>query len=481
MVELSPEQLAQRASDLNLVDRRQLESIWGELGSHNVSLSEMQRVLLGRGILTNYQFDRLARGERSGFFYGNYKVLYLVGTGSFARVYRAVHTESGQIVALKILRRRFSETPLQTEQFLREGRMGSKLRHPNIVPIFEVFSVKRTYLLVMEFVEGQNLREFLRARKKLSFSDSVNIAIDVTAGMAHAADRGITHRDLKLSNVLISSSGRAQLVDFGLAAAATGDGDDEEIINPRTIDYAGLERTTNVRKDDPRTDIFFNGCMFYQMLCGVAPLSETRDRLKRTSHTRFQEIKPLQEVDPELPIRLAMIVNKSMELNPEKRFQSQAEMLFELKNVQTRIKEGNLDRDEIVVDTPKTHTGPPKTVMVVESNPKMQDFFRAQLKKEGYRVLVMRSPSLAAKRLDGEPGVVDCVVFSCLGLGSEGLEAFNRLGTNGTTHQLPAILLLNKRQTEWESNASLSDHRIAVTMPVKMRKFRETLDQLLCS
>ena len=154
MVELSPEQLAQRASDLNLVDRRQLESIWGELGSRNVSLSEMQRVLLGRGILTNYQFDRLARGERSGFFYGKYKVLYLVGTGSFARVYRAVHTESGQIVALKILRRRFSETPIQTEQFLREGRMGSKLRHPNIVPIFEVFSVKRTYLLVMEFVEG---------------------------------------------------------------------------------------------------------------------------------------------------------------------------------------------------------------------------------------------------------------------------------------------------------------------------------------
>ena len=67
MVELSPEQLAQRASDLNLVDRRQLESIWGELGSRNVSLSEMQRVLLGRGILTNYQFDRLARGEREGW------------------------------------------------------------------------------------------------------------------------------------------------------------------------------------------------------------------------------------------------------------------------------------------------------------------------------------------------------------------------------------------------------------------------------
>ena len=313
MVELSPEQLAQRASDLNLVDRRQLESVWGELGT-NVSLGDMQRVLLGRGILTNYQFDRLARGEKAGFFYGDYKVLYLVGTGSFARVYRAVHRETGQVVALKVLRTRYSESPVQTEQFLREGSMGAKLRHPNIVPIYEVYSKGRLHFLVMEFIEGQNLRDFVQVRKKLSIPDAVSITTDITAGLAYAMEHGITHRDMKLSNALIASSGRAQIVDFGLAAATTGN-DEEDLSNPRTIDYAGLERATGCKKDDPRSDIFFNGCMLYQMLSGESPIP-FGDRMSRMNNSRFANIKPILDVAPELPGPIAKVVSKAIKLDP---------------------------------------------------------------------------------------------------------------------------------------------------------------------
>lgn len=475
MVDLSPEQLAQRASDLNLVDRRQLESVWGELGS-NVSMDDMQRALLGRGILTNYQFDRLARGERTGFFYGDYKVLYLVGTGSFARVYRAVHRESDQVVALKVLRKRFSETPLQTEQFLREGRMGAKLRHPNIVPIFEVFSSKRTHFLVMEFVEGQNLRDFVKIRTKLSLKDAVSITTDVTAGLAYAAERGITHRDLKLSNALIASSGRARLVDFGLAAAtATGDNDEVITDNPRTVDYACLERVTNVEKDDPRSDIFFNGCMLYQMLCGVMPLGS--DRMTRMDNSRFTAIKPIQEIDPSLPRRLIMIVNKAMELQPDKRYQTQAEMLGDLKKVIARLKEGKLHRDDVSTDDALDED--PKTVMIVESSPHMQDVFRSRLKQQGYRALVMRSPSLAMQRLNDGGGVADCVVISCIGLGQEGLDAFNQFATNTATSSVPCILLLDKLQKDWGSHANLADHRTVLTMPLKMRQFRAAIDGLL--
>ena len=101
MVEKSAEEFARRAFDLNLLDERQLESVWSELGTRNVSSTELQRVLVRRGLLTNYQVDRLARGEKAGFFYGEYKVLYLVGTGSFARVYRAVQKDTGKVVAVK--------------------------------------------------------------------------------------------------------------------------------------------------------------------------------------------------------------------------------------------------------------------------------------------------------------------------------------------------------------------------------------------
>ncbi len=126
MVDKSAEEFARRAFDLNLLEQRQLESVWAELGSRNVSSAELQRALVRRGLLTNYQVDKLARGDRNGFFYGDYQVLYLVGTGSFARVYRAVHTESGKVVAVKVLRKRFSEDPVMTDQFIREGEMGQQ-------------------------------------------------------------------------------------------------------------------------------------------------------------------------------------------------------------------------------------------------------------------------------------------------------------------------------------------------------------------
>ncbi|HEX3726328.1 MAG TPA: serine/threonine protein kinase, partial [Pirellulales bacterium] len=95
MVELSAEQFAQRAFDLDLVDERQLQEVWGQIGSRQVSGEEFQQLLLRRELLTNYQTERLLRGDRTGFFYGDYKVLYLIGTGTFARVYRACHRTTG--------------------------------------------------------------------------------------------------------------------------------------------------------------------------------------------------------------------------------------------------------------------------------------------------------------------------------------------------------------------------------------------------
>ena len=134
-------------------------------------------------------------------------------------------------------------------------------------------------------------------------------------------ERGITHRDMKLSNALIASSGRAQIVDFGLAAATTGS-DEDDLSNPRTIDYAGLEKATNCKKDDPRSDIFFNGCMFYQMLCGESPIP-FGDRMARMNNSRFHNIKPLHEVAPDLPKIVSKVVGKAIRLDPEKRYQQQ--------------------------------------------------------------------------------------------------------------------------------------------------------------
>src|SRR4051794_11890083 len=328
--DLSAEQFAQRAFDLNLLDERQLQDVWGQIGTRQLSTEEFQQLLLRRELLTNYQTERLLRGDRNGFFYGNYKVLYLIGTGTFARVYRASHKNTGEIVAIKVLRQRFAEKADQADRFHREGEMGATLRHPNIVPIMEVAKQAEAHYIVMKFVEGRNLREFIKIRKKFEPAEATRLVADIASGLSYAFDKGICHRDLKMSNVIVSSRGQAMLLDFGLAAGESSD--DTNSPNPRTIDYAGLERATGVRKDDQRSDIYFLGCIFYHILTGKPPIYETKDRIQRLSKSRFEEVEPILKADSSVPRPVAAVVTRAMELNPAERYQSPGEMLAELKS-----------------------------------------------------------------------------------------------------------------------------------------------------
>jgi serine/threonine-protein kinase len=346
----SSEQLAQRALDVNVVDDGQLQSVWSELGSTNAPLGELQQCLLRRGLLTQYQLERLMNGYRSGFFYGDYKVLYCVGAGTFARVYRATHKQTGKIYAVKVLRSRYSN-PKATdpksgksnkpiiELFRREGEIGIQLKHPNIVEIHEIFSQGLTHYLVLEFIEGQNLREFSRARRRFEPLEAAHIMEGVMSGLNYALQQGITHRDLKMSNVLLSSDGEPKLVDFGLAGVQ-GEVEDESLegVSRRTVDYAGLERASGVRKDDARTDIFFCGCIFYHMLAGQPALAESRDRAQAGKARYTTDIKPILTVAPKLPLPLAMVVGKALEFDPEKRYQTPSDMLIDLKLAIKRIK-----------------------------------------------------------------------------------------------------------------------------------------------
>jgi serine/threonine-protein kinase len=490
MSEMTTERIATRILDAGIVDARQLDAVFGEFGSREVPLPEFTSVLMRKGLITNFQLERLMKGERGGYFYGDYKVLYLVGTGTFARVYRSENVKTGKVVALKVLRKRYREERSQTEQFLREGEIGSRLRHPNIVPIYEVSNNPAAPYLVMEFVEGQNLRAFMKARRKFSGQEAVAILMDICSGLAYATEKGMSHRDLKLSNVLVTSRGRAKLVDFGLAAVVESmrEGIAEETITARTIDYVGLERASGVKKDDLRSDLFFAGCIFYHILTGVPPLLETRDRMMRLSSQRYMEVRPILAIDPTIPRSIVTVVQKAMELNPDKRYQRAVDMLNDLRLVQKRLEEGTADIDlplpspasAAAGGTANDQEGAGKTVMVVESKAEMQDDLRERLKKRGYRVLIIGNAERAVARFNEyDPPPADCVVFSAPELGESALQAFNTFASLDYTKHIPAILLIDRKQTVEVVSANLNDHRIMLTMPLKVRELRETLLKLL--
>jgi len=486
------EQVAQRAFDLGLLDERQLRDVWGSFGSHNVPIEDFLQTLVRREFLTNYQVERLMKGDRTGFFFGEYRVLYLVGSGTFARVYRAVHRRTGQIVAVKVLRNRYSENRTQAGLFVREGRVGCALRHPNIVPIYEVVSEGKNHFLVMEFIEGRNLREFVRIRKKLDPLEATQMMISITDGLRYAFETArLIHRDLKMSNVLVSSRGEAKLVDFGLASMDDTLTDDAlaDLPNTRTVDYAALERATGVRKDDVRSDIYFLGCIYYNMLAGRPPLVETRDRLQRLSKQRFIDVVPVRKIEPSLPASVVLVVNKAMMLDPEGRYQSPTAMLADLRTAAKRLAESRPDTDEngaegnsdaqssasTGVDAPSTG----RSVMIVESDGHMQDIFRKSFKHAGYRVLVTADPGRAAGRFRQDASVADCVVFCALQIGRLALDMFNQMGEDKRTDSVPAILLLNESQQPWKSKAHTAGHRIVLSMPLTMKQLRTSVEQLL--
>lgn len=472
------EQLAQRAIDVGVVDHRDLQAVRGDLGIRNVDLQTLTQELLRRNLLTQYQLERILKGLKTGYFYDKYKVLYCVGAGTFARVFRAVHIETHQIYAVKVLRNRWAD---QADSFRREGELGKTLKHPNIVPIHEVVSKRDAHYIVMDFIEGRNLRDFTRVRRVFEPLEAARIIEGVMAGLNYAFQQGVTHRDLKMSNVLVSSDGMSKLLDFGLAALESEGA--AEAANKRTVEYAALERATGVRKDDTRSDIFFAGCMLYHMLSGRSPLPEGRDRGKQMSKATFQNIPPILAVAPKVPPTLAKVVNRAIEFDPAKRYQTPAEMLAELKITSKRLTErasgGGEVKHELSSNEGLDENGESRRLMVIESNVKMQDIFRELFKRNGYRVLVASDPERALDRFYNDVNAAEVVIFSTGHIGRPALDGFNRFGRETGSRDIPAILLLDEQHADWASEATLGEHRQALTMPVKQRELRRAVQCVL--
>ena len=492
MAEITPEKLGQRLYNVGLLEPREIDAIFADLGSRDVSLSEFVGAALRSGKVTNWQIERAKEGHKVGYFYGPYKVMYLVGAGTFARVYRATNVETGEMKAVKVLRSRYTNDVSTTEQFLREAKMVITLRHENIVPIYEVERERNRLYMVMDFIEGQNLRDYVRVHRKLKIDVALDIAFDLCSGLDYAFKRGVTHRDLKLSNVLLSSTGKATLVDFGLATIE-GEDSEQDGANPRSIDYAGLERATGVRRDDKRSDIFFLGCMIYHMVTGVPPLFETKERMQRLSVGRYKDVTPVTSHDPNMPHRIVTLIHRSMAANPADRFQTPAEMLDAITITRDAIRGGDLakyDASKAEMDLQKERKKPGRegagfTVMVIETNQKLQNNLRERLKTVGYRVLVFTNPRRAIERIvnhdeDFEGGpLTHCVIFGCGEIGSEALEAFNFFAENQETAGMPAILLTDEEQQHFVEKAKLCEHRMHVEMPLKLRELRQKLVKII--
>jgi serine/threonine protein kinase len=464
--------IAQLALRLHLVTDEQLRDCWEELSPGAHDAHALLRVLERKGYLTSWQSSKLMKEERDGFFLGGYRILYKIASGSFGRVFRADDPSTGNNVAIKVLRRRWSEDPHKIDLFVREGKVGLTMQHPNIVRILAVSkdNVTGQHFIVMEFVEGGNLRDFLAIRKKLEAREALKFLEECSNGLAYAFFRGLTHRDLKLTNILISSQGTAKLVDFGLAEIALPKpGEDHDTAVDRTVDYAGLEKATAVKHGDVRSDVYFMGCVFYEMLTGRAPLSQTRDRVARMHRHRFDNVPPIEPGEVTAPPSVFRLLDKMIAFDPSVRFQTPAQLHEAVRRVYHEVEGG---KDDVSVPAG------PKTIFIVEKNEKVRDALRAKFKELGFRVLITHNPAMACQRYKEQP--YHAVVMDAVTAGEEGIESFKAILNESDDLGLTcaALLIIDADQSDWAAKVPQHKAAAVLTRPVTLKQLCTKIAEL---
>jgi len=473
------ENLLHLAADLELAPAADLHQAYRDSGGHGVEAAWFGHELVRRELLTGFQVERLLAGETRGFFYGRAKLLYQIGAGSFARVYRAVHRDSGATLAVKVLRKRFANDAEKCAWFQAEGETGRMLRHPHIVAIEDVGLEHGASYITMEFVEGQTLRELVRIRGGFELARGLDLVAQMLAGLEYAHRRGVTHRDLKPSNVLVSASGTAKLVDFGLARVETARDKAGRVVQPRTIDYATLEKLSGVQDDDVRSDIYFLGTLAYLVFSGTPALAESRDRARRADPRRFTSVKPIASQAPNLPREAFDVVSRMMHLDPKERWQTATDAKRAVEKVAALYAGGHSKATPVNAALAAAGAATRGSVMIVESSEKAQQALRDFFTRLGCRVLLTENPQRALSRFQSFPLPADVLVISAQSLGNAAFEAFNALSADPAFAKIPAILVAGPRQAELAGTARVDHLRKLVTLPIQADAMARLLEALI--
>ncbi len=477
--------LAQLVVRCGLADEGSARQLLYEYDNPKAPAAEFAKTLERKGTITPFQTGKLLKGETDGYFLGGYRMLYKIASGSFGRVYRGDDPRSGRVVAVKVLRKRWLDTPKRIESFEREGRLGMTLDHPNIVRILNVGKDTATgqHFIIMDFVEGGNLRDILNIRKTVQVDEALRIMEECVNGLAYSFARGLTHRDIKASNILLGTDKVAKLVDFGLAEMTdapqevlmVGVKTDKDERPERTVDYAGLEKATGVESGDVRSDIYFLGHVLFEMVAGQHLLPPTKNAMARMNRRRFEDVNPALEKaarDLHLPPALVRLISTAVALEPHARYQSPTAFGDAIRKARAELNIGSAGGKGQA--DPRRADGP-LSIFVVEPNPKLQAVFRDKLKGYGFRVLISIDPEQAVKRYLQQP--YHAALIDAGPLGKEGVDAFKRLIREAAAAQrdLAAVLLLNDDQRHWVDDALAVGGGEVIVRPITMSVLHEVL------
>ncbi len=259
---------------------------------------------------------------------GRYEITELIGVGGMAEVYKGVDVIDNKTVAIKILKKEYAEN----EEFLRRFRNESKaiavLSHPNIVRIYDVGFSEKIQYIVMEYIDGITLKEYIEEEKVLTWKDTVHFVIQILRALQHAHDKGIVHRDIKPQNIMMFTDGTIKVMDFGIAKFAREEGKTATDQAIGSVHYISPEQASG-NVTDAKSDIYSVGAMMYEMLTGRKPFDSDNPVAIAVMHMHDIPERP-RAINPDIPDGLEEIVLRAMEKAPEDRYQTTGDMINDI-------------------------------------------------------------------------------------------------------------------------------------------------------
>jgi serine/threonine protein kinase len=253
---------------------------------------------------------------------GRYEIITPIASGGMAMVYRGWDHFIGRYVAIKVLRppENPSADPHGIERFRREAQAAAKIAHPNVVTVYDFLDDGHDQFLIMEFVDGINLKRLITQRGPLPVVRALHITEQMCAALAAAHARGLIHRDIKPQNILLTSDGRARLTDFGIVRMQDSDALTRSGIVLGTADYLSPEQARGDRLG-PQSDLYSLGVVCFEMLTGTPPFTGEKPVEIAMRHAT-EAIPPLTSRNPQLPRDLEALVRRAVEHDPKKRYRS---------------------------------------------------------------------------------------------------------------------------------------------------------------
>jgi eukaryotic-like serine/threonine-protein kinase len=285
-----------------------------------------------RELLTRIVSDRLSRslfiGDRT---VGKYTVHRAIGTGGCSVVYHGRHSTLEIPVAVKMLKHHLAMQPDFVERFRNEAKIIAKLNHENIVKVFDIEEMFRTFFIVMELVAGESLSAVLRRQGKLPLPRAVDYLLQICRGLLHAHESGIVHSDVKPGNVIVQQGDRVKIIDFGFSAPV---GSQDQFVGGTDL-YVSPEHIQR-RPLDERSDIYSLGLTAYEMLTGVRPCDEYEKYGILNWHLE-QDVKDPRKVGTDLPGELADFVIRASRRDPDLRYSDLKQVLSDLEPVARKL------------------------------------------------------------------------------------------------------------------------------------------------